>query len=406
MNVSNSNATMLDEHVWAVIMAGGSGTRFWPLSRDKCPKQFLSIVGDRSLLQQTWDRSVRVVGSADRVLVVTSAALAKLTREQLPELAPDNLLAEPEARNTAPCLAWTAAVLAERDPEAVMAVFPADHVIRDVDGLTQSVIAATAAARRGYLVTFGVPPRYAETGYGYVELGAAMPLPEDGVEVPANQVSAFREKPNTETAKTYVEAGNFMWNSGMFVWRANTLLEALDEHLPEARAAAASMLAAAATPETGSEAAASAMSEAYSRMPATSIDYGVMEPAAAAANVACVRAIFDWSDVGSWEALHELLDGDEHGNVATRSALMGTASSSESGLAEAENGAPSAGVVVVLDARDNMVHAPGETVALLGVERLAIVRAGDVLLVADLSRSQDIKTLRQYLAESGLQIIL
>lgn len=354
-----------DSNTYAVIMAGGSGTRFWPLSRQNLPKQFLEIIGDGSMMRQTWDRCVHVVGDPARVLVVTSAAYAGLTREQLPELLEDNLLAEPQARNTAPCLAWAAAELRRRDPDALMMVFPADHIINDRAGLVLSARAACAAAAEGYLVTFGVPPRYAETGYGYVEVGEALELPSSAVPAPVQRVLSFREKPDVDTARGYVEAGNFLWNSGMFVWRAEGLLEAFEQHLPAAAEAARAMLDA-----TGDRDRAAV----YARMPATSIDYGIMERAD---NVACVRAQFDWSDVGSWEALHELLDGDEHGNV-------------------------SRGESVVLDARDNLVHAPGMVVALLGVEGVAVVRAGDVLLVASLQHSQDIKALRQKLAEHGL----
>lgn len=356
----------LDPRAYAVIMAGGSGTRFWPLSRNDRPKQFLSIVGDSSMLRQTWDRCVALVGDPARVLVVTGQKYAALTAEQLPELSPDNLLAEPEARNTAPCLAWAAAELRRRDPEALMLVFPADHVIEDTEGLRASAAAACAAARTGALVTFGVPPRYPETGYGYVEVGAALELDS---EVPVRHVEAFREKPDAATAAEYVSAGRFLWNSGMFVWSADALLSAMQEHLPEADSAAAEMVAAEDE---------SARAAAYARMPATSIDYGIMEPAS---NVACVEARFDWSDVGSWEALAELLPADADGNM-TR------------------------GRVVALDATGNLVHAPGETVALLGVERLAVVRVGDVLLVADLERSQDIKALRDRVAEEGLEEIL
>lgn len=352
----------------AVIMAGGRGTRFWPLSRNTRPKQFLPIVGDDSMLRQTFDRSSRLLGGPDHVVVVTSRDYADLTREQLPELAPENLLIEPQARNTAPCLAWAAAELEARDPGSTMLVFPADHVIADVEALGAATTAAREAAASGQLVTFGILPRYPETGYGYVEVDAGATLVEhDGVTV--HPVSAFREKPDADTARRYVAAGNFFWNSGMFVWRSQALLDAFEQHLPEGLAGARQMLAA------GSEAEREA---AYARMPATSIDYGIMEKAS---NVACVRAGFDWSDVGSWAALHELLDGDEDGNV-TR------------------------GRVVTVDAQDNLVEAPDEVVALLGVERLAVVRAGGVLLVASLERSQDIKQLRARLAELDREDLL
>lgn len=359
-----------DPHAYAVIMAGGSGTRFWPLSRRDRPKQFLPIVGTDSMLRQTWDRSVAIVGDPQRVLVVTAASYASLTAQELPELPTANLLAEPQARNTAPCLAWTAAVLAQRDPQAVMLVFPADHVVADVAGLARTAKAAVTAARQGHLVTFGVAPRYAETGYGYVETGAALDLGSGSTGLlPVSKVVAFREKPDLETAERYVADGSFLWNSGMFVWEARALLAAMGQHLPDALQAAEAMLVA---EDDKSRA------EAYRAMPATSIDYGVMERAD---NVACVKAEFDWSDVGSWEALQELVDGDEFGNVAD-------------------------GQVVVLDASDNLVYAPDDMVALLGVRGLAIVRTGGVLLVAPLDRSQQIKALREKVAEASLERFL
>ncbi len=355
----------LDANAYAVIMAGGSGTRFWPLSRNDHPKQFLSIIGDESMMLQTWNRCLALVGDPQRILVVTGARYADLTRAQLPDLPAANLLAEPEARNTAPCLAWTAAELQRRDPDSLMLVFPADHVIEDVDGLRRSAEAACAAARTGALVTFGVPPRYAETGYGYVEVAAALEIDPEAA-APVRHVVAFREKPDSKTAQEYVDAGTFMWNSGMFVWESRALLAAMEQHLPEAASAAAAMLDASDEAERAA---------AYAAMPATSIDYGIMEQAT---NVACVEAQFDWSDVGSWEALAELLPADDGGNVAR-------------------------GGVAALDASGNLVHAPGEKVALLGVEGLAIVRAGDVLLVARLDRSQDIKALREKVAAAGME---
>jgi mannose-1-phosphate guanylyltransferase len=356
----------IDPSLHVVIMAGGSGTRFWPLSRKSRPKQFLCLFDDRSLLQETWSRAVGVTGDADHVWVVTSASYADLTREQLPELDDGRLLLEPQARNTAPCLAWAAAELAAREPESVMLVLPADHVIHDVRGFGMAVQCAAAAARQHRaLVTFGVPPRYAETGYGYVEVGEPLTVEGDGPRVPTQKVASFREKPDLDTARRYVDAGSFLWNSGMFVWRTDVLLEEIGTHLPDALDAARRMVAA-----DGEE----AREDAYAAMPATSIDYGVMEREG---NVACVRAPFDSSDVGSWAALRELLGGDADGNVAR-------------------------GEVVTLDARRNMVHAPGEVVALLGVDDLAIVRAGDVLLVAGLERSQDIKELRERIAAAGL----
>lgn len=363
-------AAAVDPHLYAVIMAGGGGTRFWPLSRMHRPKQFLSVAGERSLLQSTWDRALEVVEGPDKVVVVTASSYEELTREQLPDLPAANLLLEPQARNTAPCIAWATAVIRQRDAEAVELVMPADHLIHDGQAFARALRAAVTAAREhGVLATFGVPPRYAETGYGYIEAAGALLAGgvTEGVEV--FRVAQFREKPDLETAERYVAAGNFFWNSGIFVWTAADIWAALQEHLGDACAPAEQMLA---TAEHDARA------EIYARMPATSIDFGVMERAA---NVATVKADFDWSDVGSWAALHEVSKEAHADNV-------------------------SFGQVVHIDAEGNLVHAPDAVVTLLGVHDLAVVHTGDVILVASLERSQDVKLLRERLTELGLEHLL
>ncbi len=359
-----------DDHVFAVIMAGGGGTRFWPLSRRSRPKQFLTVAGERSLLQGTWDRALEVVAGPDRVVVVTASDYADLTREQLPDLPPENLLLEPQARNTAPCIAWAAAVIADRDPDAVMAVMPADHLIGDVAAFGDALATAVATAREhGVLVTFGVPPRYPETGYGYIEAANALTIEGGAAGADVFRVEQFREKPDLETAEGYVAAGNYFWNSGIFVWTVGSIDGALRKHLPDACVAAERMLASSSHDEAA---------EAYAGMPATSIDFGVMERAA---HVATVKAGFEWSDVGSWAALHEVTEDNEGDNV-------------------------SFGSLVHIDAKGNLVHAPDSVVTLLGVDHLAVVQAGDVILVASLDRSQDVKLLRERLAELGLEHLL
>lgn len=362
-------AASFDPHVYAIIMAGGGGTRFWPLSRRSRPKQFLSITGERSLLETTWDRALDVVSGPDQVIVVTANDYADMTHEQLPELPHDNLLLEPQARNTAPCIAWATAFIRQRDADAVEVVMPADHLIGDREAFRSAVSTAIEAARQhGVLATFGVPPRYPETGYGYIEAGDALPpVGEAGIEV--FWVKKFREKPDLEAAERYVAAGNYFWNSGIFVWTAAEIWKSFEEYLPEVCGAAAGML------ETTDH---EARAVTYAEMPATSIDFGVMERAK---NVATVRAGFDWSDVGSWAALHEVSDKDEGDNVVV-------------------------GSVVRVDSTGNLVHAPDAVVTLLGVDNLAVVHTGDVILVASLERSQDIKLLRERLAELGLEHLL
>jgi mannose-1-phosphate guanylyltransferase len=359
-----------DAHLYAVIMAGGGGTRFWPLSRMQRPKQFLAVAGERSLLQTTWDRALDVVAGPDHVLVVTASSYEDLTREQLPDLPDVNLLLEPQARNTAPCIAWATAEVKRRDPDAVEVVMPADHLIRDGVAFAAAVSTAVAAAREhGVLTTFGVPPRYPETGYGYIEASDALAVTGGAAAAEVFRVAQFREKPDLETAERYVAAGNYFWNSGIFVWTAADVWRAFEQHLAEACAPAQEMLT------TGDH---DARAEIYARMPATSIDFGIMEHAA---DVATVKAGFDWSDVGSWAALHEVTDDNEGDNVAF-------------------------GKVVHVDAGGNLVHAPDAVVTLLGVNNLAVVHTGDVILVASLERSQDVKLLRERLAELGLEHLL
>jgi mannose-1-phosphate guanylyltransferase len=351
-------------------MAGGGGTRFWPLSRVDKPKQFLAVAGERSLLQTTWDRALEVVAGPEHVLVVTGSGYEELTREQLPDLPTANLLLEPQARNTAPCIAWATAVVKERDADAVEVVMPADHLINDRGAFAAAVRTAVAAARQHeVLATFGVPPRYPETGYGYIEAAEALTVADAAAGVDVFCVEQFREKPDLETAERYVAAGNYFWNSGIFVWTAATVWRAFQQHLADACAPAEEML------RTDDH---DARAQIYARMPATSIDFGIMERAG---NVATVKAGFDWSDVGSWAALHEVTDNNEGDNVAF-------------------------GKVVHIDARGNLVHAPDAVVTLLGVENLAVVHTGDVILVASLERSQDVKLLRERLAELGLEHLL
>lgn len=360
----------MDRHVYAVIMAGGGGTRFWPLSRIDKPKQFLTVAGERSLLQTTWDRALEVVAGPENVLVVTAGSYDDLTREQLPQLPGDNLLLEPQARNTAPCIAWATAVIKQRDPEAVEVVMPADHLVNDRTAFRAAVATAVAAAREhGVLATFGVPPRYPETGYGYIEAGESLAVAGAAADVEVFRVRQFREKPDLETAERYVAAGNYFWNGGIFIWTAATIWEAFGEYLSDACAPAEAML------KTDDH---DARAEIYARMPATSIDFGIMEHAA---DVATVKADFGWSDVGSWAALHEISENNEGDNVAFSK-------------------------TVAIDAAGNLVHAPEAVVTLLGVDNIAVVHTGDVILVASLERSQDVKLLRERLTELGLEHLL
>ena len=359
----------VDPSVYAVIMAGGGGTRFWPLSRQRKPKQFLSIAGEQSLLQTTWDRALEIVSGPENVIVVTANDYESMTIGQIPDLLQENLLLEPQARNTAPCIAWATAAIRDRDADAVEVVMPSDHLITDVQAFRSAVATAVDASREhGALATFGVSPRYPETGYGYIEAGTTLSSTDDS-SIEVFRVENFREKPDFETAEGYVTAGNYYWNSGIFVWTAAEIWRSLEEHLPKVCSAGKRMVK-----EVDPE----ARAVTYAEMPAISIDFGVMERAE---NVVIVRADFDWSDVGSWAALHEVSVKSEGDNVAF-------------------------GEIVQIDSTGNLVHAPDTRVVMLGVDNLAVVHTGDVVLVASLERSQDVKLLRERLEVLGLDHLL
>lgn len=346
---------------YAVIMAGGSGTRFWPASQPERPKQLLALApGDeRSLLRATVDRIAPLV-PIERVLVVTSMALADATRADLPGLPEQNLLAEPIGRNTAPCVGWAAAAIRRRAPDARLMVLPADHHIGDEKAYLETLATAIEAAGNGDLVTVGLKPTRPETGYGYIEVGEKI----------ADEVwraRRFVEKPTRERAEQLFASGSYLWNSGMFFFRADAILEAIGHHLPGLAKGLAALDEAA---EAGNEAA--AVAEGYADLPRVSLDHGVMEKAD---GVSVVPGDFGWSDLGSWTTAWELSTKDDDGN----------ATGSDS---------------VLVDASGNLVRAPlGKVVALVGVSDLVVVDTQDALLVVPRSRAQEVREVVQRLAE-------
>jgi mannose-1-phosphate guanylyltransferase len=338
-----------------VIMAGGAGTRFWPASTRARPKQFLRLFGDRSLLQQSYDRVASIVGPA-RTIVVTAKDFVALVREQLPELPPENVVGEPERKDTAAAVALAALLVQQRFGDAVMAVLTADHLIGPVEEFQRTLSsAARAASAGGVLYTFGVEPDHPATGYGYLELGAELPT-DDGVRHHA--LARFVEKPTREKAEGYLATGRFLWNSGMFVWRASAILDELQRHVPGHLAALRPAVAAGT---------ADALAAAFAAVPRVSIDYAVMEKAK---NVRVARARFDWSDVGSFPSLFDHLPRDDAGNAAR-------------------------GRLVAQDAADNLVFSEDadDLFALVGVQGLVVVRAGRRTLVAPRARAEEVKQL-------------
>ncbi|MBX3437139.1 MAG: mannose-1-phosphate guanylyltransferase [Planctomycetaceae bacterium] len=349
----------------AVIMAGGSGTRFWPLSRRSFPKQFLTLSGTRSLIQSTFDRC-RPDIAADRFWVVTNAVQAGVTRDQLPEIPGEQILIEPCGRNTAPCIGLAAIHLLRQDPEAVMVIMPADHVIgpdQEFRRLVERAVQLTEADPTR-LVLFGVRPNYPATGFGYIERGPALPNASD-----AYSVASFREKPDLSTAERYIESGKFYWNCGIFVWRADVILERLRAFEPTLAARLETLAG-----HIGREDWPEALAEEFPRMPSISIDYSVLERAD---NICLLEAPFAWDDVGSWEALSRLHEQDAAGNTTV---------------------GPHGGV----DTSGCIIRSEGQhLVATAGVEDLIVVHTPDATLVAARRDEDAIRRLVKHLEESG-----
>ncbi len=342
----------MNPHHYGLILAGGRGTRFWPRSRKRSAKQVLNVVGDRSLIQSTVDRLAPVI-PPERLWVLTNDHLRDTIAEQLPEIPRRQILAEPAQRNTAPAIALAAQIFHGLDPAAIMGVFPADHVVGKPAVYRTVVKSALKGAAAGRLIVVGIPPRWPETGYGYIEFPRA-PIGAAGQPVP---VRKFHEKPDLARARRYLTAGHFYWNSGMFFWRAGTFLDELRRHLPRT----ATLLAA--LPPFGSRRFAQALAGAFPLCENISVDYAVLEKSA---QVAGIRAAdFGWNDVGSWNAVYELLPRDGHGNVVIHE-------------------------TVAVDSRNNFVDARGKVVALLGVEDLIVVDTPDALLVASRERAQSV----------------
>ena len=348
----------------ALILAGGSGTRFWPLSRRRRPKQLLALDGEDSLLRATVLRLAPVV-EARSIWVCTTRDLAGAVRRELPEVPPEQVLIEPEGRNTAPAIGWSVRSMPAAVRAGVVAVLPADHRVGEPERFRDTLAAAArVVAARDEVMTLGVTPRWAETGYGYLELEEGEQLAEGDC---VRRVRRFLEKPSPEDAARFAGSGRHLWNAGIFLFRGDRLLELLARHEPEL---ARGLEEIAAAPER--------LAEIYPRLPARSIDYAVMEKLDA---LATLPLDCGWSDLGSWEALAEVLPADALGNAGR-------------------------GDCLAIDATGNLLFSDAGTVAVLGVEGLVVVRTGDAVLVMPKHRSQEVRRLVRELGDRGREELL
>jgi mannose-1-phosphate guanylyltransferase len=358
-----------------VILAGGSGTRFWPRSRRARAKQVLALDGERSMLQQTVER-LKPIAGLDKTWIVTNEYLAHEIADQLPGLPSEQLIREPVARNTAPACGLAAFLIERQNPSAVLGVFPSDHVIGDEPRFLKALQKGIQVAAAGdNMVVLGIEPTRAETGYGYIETGD---FTKDDA---ALHVRRFTEKPNQNRAEDFVAAGNYYWNSGMFLWSARTLANAVREHLPETAPLLESIAAAYGTPEFEQ-----VFHSLYGKCENISVDYAVLEPRSAKgehlSHLYCLPAEFSWNDLGSWASLYEYqletrLRGDGEGNVSETGGHM------------------------AIDASNNYLYSPRKFVALVGVENLVIVDTEDALLVVHRDRSQDVGKIVKELGLTG-----
>ncbi len=339
--------------MYALILAGGCGTRLWPYSRGRQPKQFLRLDGERTMLQATVER-VRPLIPLERIFVATGAAYADMVAQQLPELPRANIMAEPFGRGTAPCIGLAALSLCSRDPNAIMAVLSADHRIEHADRFCAALTYASELAQQGHLVTLGIQPSAPSTAYGYIRRGAAL---DQMGELQAFQVAAFAEKPDESRARGYVAGGDYLWNAGMFVWRADRILEELALHPTNLSDALIAIDAANDAPDQ--------QLAAWAALEMAPIDMAVMERTDRAVVIPCDLG---WSDVGDWAALADTLPVDEYGN-----AVVGTH--------------------INLNTYDSLIYGGRRVVATIGVTELVIVDMDDVLLVCSRSRAQDVKAI-------------
>lgn len=341
--------------MYAVIMAGGVGKRFWPWSRKKNPKQFLKLFGDKTLIQSTVDR-LRPILKDEDIFIITNEVQKNTIEELIPFLKTENIIAEPMGKNTAPCIGLAAVINSLKDPEAVQIVLPADHLILNDKKFREVLLnAAKVAENEECLVTIGITPTRPETGYGYIQFNESY-YPDLDFDV--YEVKTFAEKPDVETAKRFLESGDFLWNSGIFIWKVKTILKEIEKSLPDLYEILMKI-----KKSIGTEKYPGVLNRLYKQIEGISIDYGVMEKSE---NVTVLKGDFGWSDIGGWEEFYRLEKKDKHNNV-----LIG------------EN--------VIKDSSNNLIYSSGRLVACLGLNDMVVIDTGDVVMVCPRNKTQDIR---------------
>jgi len=344
--------------LYAVIMAGGVGSRFWPRSREKKPKQLIRIFGENTMIQDTVKRLEGLVEN-DKILIITNKVQKIRIKEQLPQIPPENIIDEPFGKNTAACIGLASAIINKINPDAVSLVLPSDHLIKDVEEFQNNLrnAAEFAYVSKG-LVTIGIKPTKPETGYGYIQYN------EEHAGKEINKVLTFAEKPNLETAKSFIEAGDFLWNSGMFIWRVDSILKEIKKYLPDLFYGLEEIKESIDTPDFEK-----VLTNVYGQLKSISIDYGVMENSS---NVYITKSKFDWSDVGSWEAVYELSEKDKDNN-----AHMGD--------------------VYTVKTNGTYIYSPQKFTAVIGLENSVVINTNDALLICNRDMVQDVKLVVDYL---------
>lgn len=364
----------MHDHAFAVILAGGSGTRLWPKSRDNTPKQFLKLGGDRTLLQQTADRVLNMI-PWERVIVVTNARYVDEVRRQLPQVPGANVIAEPEKRDTALAMGLGAVIAKQRDPDAVVVNMASDHVLQDVEGYRKVISAAIElASQKQHLITVGITPTEPNVNFGYIKAGNQI-SEINGYQV--QEVLSFKEKPDAATAEQFLSEGNYFWNANMYTWHVDAALAAFQQHQPEMYAQLERMRAAVDTPQFEQ-----VLATEYASAQKVAIDVAISEKAN---NLALLPGNFGWDDIGLWSTVYELGQKDSDGTVVVR---------------EGEEVTP----IVSLDAKNNLVATNKRLVALVGVEDLVVIDSTDVILVLPRSRAADVKKIVQQL-EAGEDVM-